>query len=236
MSPGSKFTGCPTPAGYLATPQGKVPVACNKWQCPHCSQIKLMRLSNRVNFGFSDQDVLYMLTITQRLGSKRNIMKDWTRVKQRIERRCKEKMSYFWVKEKQQNGQRHLHVLSDLPIDWRWLKDAYAEITNGESFHIYVNEKPIKHAFAYVMKYLGKDLGSQLMWRPKERKFGFSRDACFQTSGNIPTFERYSYLLGDFWEIIAHPQNKFVRLSNEEASILIDELREKEVLSCPMMT
>lgn len=217
MTQAEKSKYCPKPAGYLMTPNGKVPVACNKWGCPHCGEIKLTRLANRVNFGFGNLDRLFRITITQRLGSERNIMKDWTLVKQRLERLLGTKIRYFWVKEKQKNGQRHLHLLVDQPIDWRKLKDIYADVTRGESFHIYVSEEPCKHPFGYMLKYMGKDLDSYFMWKAKERKFGFSRDKCFKNSGDHPSFQRYNYYLGDFWEIIINPEKKFVRMCKEEA-------------------
>jgi len=176
-----------------------------------------------------------MITLTQRKDSQRNILKDWQALKQRIERRTGEKLKYFWVKEKQKNGQRHLHILTDQGIDWRWLKDSYAEITHGESFHVYISEKPVKHAFGYALKYLGKDLSSNFMWKSKERKFGFSRHPRFKITGDNPNFERYNYFLGDFWQIIAHPHNTFVRLSEQEGiSFMEDYIDDTGLLAGPI--
>ncbi|MFZ2096710.1 MAG: hypothetical protein WAV05_08745 [Anaerolineales bacterium] len=103
-------------------------------------------------------------------------MHDWRRLRRKIERRYGVKPSYFWVKEKTENGQRHIHMITDCAIDWRWLKDNYAEVTKGESFHIYVSEEPVAHSWGYVMKYMTKDLDSRTMWKYKERKYGFSHD------------------------------------------------------------
>lgn len=189
---------CPTP--YGKTLDGHI-IACKRWSCPHCSNVKIMRISNKTNYGFKDREILYRVTITQRLGSTRNIMRDWQTLKKRIERKYSAKVNYFWVKEKTKNGQRHLHLLIDQAVDSQWIRDNYAEITRGESFHVKVNEEPVLHCWGYALKYMSKDLDIQLVeidgkkvpyWNYKERKYGYSRELFKGLSGNQEWFTEYS--------------------------------------------
>lgn len=111
--------------------------------------------------------------------------------------------SYFWVKEFTQRGQRHLHILADIPgwVDQKWLSDVWRKVTHGESFRVWINETTIHNSAGYVMKYLTKVFGEECRYNKGENRYGFCRGA---KSYQFP----YSVIMGDFWERIVAPVEK----------------------------
>ena len=81
---------CPQPVGLFHNKlTGKtVIIPCNSWSCPHCGKIKKNRVADRVKKGF-DADLIIpghrirSITLTQKLGSVRDIMKDWAVMRDR---------------------------------------------------------------------------------------------------------------------------------------------------------
>ena len=118
-----EFKGCPKPIGYVTIDGNKKPVACMKWTCPYCGPIKKHRLACRISRGFSDADTVIAITLTQKLHSKRNILKDFETVRYLLKTRHSIIIDrYFWVKEFTKKGQRHVHILCSTYIDHKLLK------------------------------------------------------------------------------------------------------------------
>jgi hypothetical protein len=219
-----ELRGCPKPIGYVTIDGIKKPVACMKWTCPYCGPIKKHRLACRISKGFFGHDDVIAITLTQKLHSKRNILKDFETVRYRLKTRHGISMDrYFWVKEFTKKGQRHIHILCSVYVDHKLLKKLWKEVTLGESYRVWINEKPIRNSAGYLFKYLGKAYKVEIRYHRKERRYGFSRHSDFKPTRELP-------LLGNFWDIIAKPIDtyNFRYLSEQEGILLIDELYPEE--------
>lgn len=196
---------CPTPVGFVEKWGGIHPVACGRWVCPWCGKWRKKRLADRVARGFIGTylqgDKVRALTLTQKLGTQQDIMKNWARLRAVFAKYQVPINKYFWVKEFTKQGERHLHILidADSDIDQNWLSDKWRTITDGESYILWINEAEIGNAAGYAMKYLTKAF-FECEFRPKEKRFGFSQSARFKDIEPI---------LGDFWDIIIEPCGKF---------------------------
>lgn len=143
------------------------------------------------------------MTLTQKLGSKQDIMKNWNHLRLILKRSGVKCDVYFWTKEFTLNGERHLHIILDTDewISQKWLSDIWRHTTGGESYRVWVNDDNLKNAAGYAMKYLTKAFSEETRFRKKERRYGFSRNS-----------ERYKYpytvIIGDFWQIIINPNDK----------------------------
>lgn len=219
-----EVTRCPTPIGYVTVRGKKLPVNCMKWLCPYCGPIKKHRLAKRIARGFVGSEKCIAITLTQKLGSKRNILKDFETVRYRLKTRHHITIDrYFWVKEFTKKGQRHLHIICSSYVDHKLLKSLWREVTLGESYRVWINEKPIRNAAGYLFKYLSKAYTFEIRYRNKERRYGFSKKPEFKPQRDLP-------ILGDFWEIIVKPIDTygFTIISTSEAEALIDEIKDGE--------
>lgn len=204
---------CPRPVGYMSIPGvGTIPVSCRRWDCPHCGKWRQLRLAARVAAGFlSDHqtDDVIAWTLTQKHGSKQNIVKNFQKLRRLLRKRHLIGMKFLWVKEFTKRGQRHLHIITKTAIDQDYLQDLWLEVTGGESYIVWVNQTNLKNAGGYAFKYLMKAYSAECRYDPKERRYGFSKDYKFSQKyadsvSNLPVFP----LMGDFWEIIGHPNCK----------------------------
>jgi hypothetical protein len=188
---------CPRPIGYLEIGSAIIPLSCNRWDCVYCGRIKKWLLAEKVGLLFEGVNTVKQLTITQKLGSKRNIMKDWETMRKILIRAGLKIEKYVWFKEFTYKGQRHLHILLDIPdyVNQKWLSDIWRKVTKGESFRVWINETDIQKAAAYAMAYLTKSYQGEYRYARHERRVGFSRGA---RNYEYP----YTPILGNFWEII----------------------------------
>lgn len=188
---------CPTPIGHLKIGSVIIPLSCNRWQCPYCGRIKKWLLAEKVGLLFEGVNSVKQITLTQKAGSKRNIMDDWEAFRRILTRAGLKIEKYVWFKEFTYKGQRHLHILLDIPefVNQKWLSDVWRKVTKGESFRVWINESDIERAAAYAMKYLTKSYSGEYRYAKKEHRVGFSRGA---RNYEYP----YTPILGNFWEII----------------------------------
>ena len=194
---------CPTPIGYHQIGTAFFTQPCHRWECPYCSRWKKWQLAKKVEILFKNTPIVKQITLTQKLGSKRNIMKDWQAMRQVFKRSGLMLYSYFWVKEFTVKGQRHLHIIADVPdfVSQKWLSDVWRNLTHGESFRVWINESDIENAAGYTMKYLTKTFSEECRFKKKERRYGFCKSA--------KKFEYpYTPINGVFWEIF--PMRPFV--------------------------
>jgi hypothetical protein len=217
-----------------------------KWTCPSCGPIKKLRLARRIARGFFNHEEIHALTLTQVLGSQRNIIKDFQTWRELVKKRYHTKLKYFWVKEFTRNGQRHLHMLftpdtenfltGEYRTDVKRISNLWSEVTLNESYRVWINKKQIENSAGYLFKYLTKAFGVELFpkrvwdghnysydyskcWKPKERRYGFCSERGFRPIHELP-------LLGNFWEIIGHPTCKpyrFHKINESEDLIFLEE-------------
>lgn len=189
---------CKTPIGYMKIGTATIPLSCNRWQCAYCGRIKKWLLAEKVGLLFEGVNTVKQITITQKLGSKRNIMFDLKMLIRVLRRAGLEIDKYVWFKEFTRKGQRHLHILLDIPdfVNQKWLSDVWRKVSKGESYRVWINETTIEKAAAYAMKYLTKSYSGEFRYARHERRVGFSKGA---RSYKYP----YTPILGNFWEVIA---------------------------------
>lgn len=220
---------CLTPRGYVVVSGIKKPVRCMSWLCPSCGPIKKLRLARRIARGFFNDTDIHAMTLTQKHGSTRNIMKDFQTWREIVKKRYGTRFDYFWVKEFTQRGQRHLHVLLQ-PSDDNFFTGSYrkdvkrisqiwSEVTLNESYRVWINKRRIENAAGYLFKYLSKAYHFEIRYRRKERRYGFSRNPGFKPVRELP-------ILGDFWEIIGHPKcspYEYFGMSEQEGIMFMEE-------------
>lgn len=194
---------CPTPIGYQVIGSQTYPISCDRWDCEVCGKLKKWHVAEKAKILFQGVDIVKQVTLTQVLGSRRNIMKDWKEFRRVLARAGVKLGKFFWTKEFTRKGQRHLHIIAEMPgyVDQKWLSDVWRKITKGESYRVWINETDIKNAAGYVMKYLTKSFSKECRFHPGENRFGFSR-------GAVAYQYPYTPILGSFWEIIVDPNMK----------------------------
>lgn len=195
---------CPQPVGWMDTSSGIHPVACKRWDCPHCGKIRRWRLINRVRDGFANSDRIIAVTLTQRLGTSQDIVENFYKLRDLLRKRGI-KLKYFWVKEFTRRGERHLHILIDTPILQSELKEMWKTVTKGESWVVWINEADIQSAGGYTTKYLTKSFTIE-KYEKYERRYAFSKDDAFKEKNQLN--KEALPILGDFWSIIGSSRNK----------------------------
>jgi hypothetical protein len=87
-------------------------------------------------------------------------------------------INYFWTKEFQpQTGQLHFHMLIDAYIPIGILRKAWKWATYGTSSIVFITKTwgDIQNPAGYMTKYMAKEISQNEMFRPHERRYGFSR-------------------------------------------------------------
>lgn len=167
-------------------------MSCNSWSCPHCGKIKKNRIVDRVKSGF-DADLIIpghrirSITLTQKFGSVRNIMKDWAVMRVYLGR-LGYHVKYFWCKEFTVKGQRHLHAIINAYIPQPVLKDCWSRATCGESYIVWITGQNSKlkeiaslyNPAGYASKYLTKSYSTETKFDNHEHRYGFCRDSHFK--------------------------------------------------------
>lgn len=173
-----RFKRCPTPIGHYTKQDGSVhAAACNNWKCPYCGQIKKKRVLDRVAHGFRHHGEVYGVTLTEVTETEKDIMKHWKQFKSRLDY-VYGHLKYFWVKEFQLNGNRHLHILFEIPIPHKLIKEIWTGVTGGKAYIVWINSYPITKSAGYLAKYLTKNMKDERFNR-KERRYSFSQDDGF---------------------------------------------------------
>jgi hypothetical protein len=105
--------------------------------------------------------------------------------------------SYIWVREEQESGNPHLHILVSRFIPQRWLSARWAELGGGEIVDIRHVDR-VEKAAHYVGKYLTKDALSGL---PSGiRRYGSSQDIDLDVRGGSDdeSAENWALVMDDF--------------------------------------
>lgn len=178
---------CPNPSGLFVPrdPDGDltpIPAPCGKWDCPHCSKVKKNKLLDRVTACFKGERVR-MWTLTIREGcNDEQIGKAWARVRSNLSKQGFIAVKFFWVKEFQENGQRHMHVLISARVDWNQetLKRYWHLATEKTSWQTDRTEgtEDLRTPAGYISKYMTKGFcGGEMEhhFNRKERRYGTSR-------------------------------------------------------------
>lgn len=185
----------------------RIPAPCRSWRCPSCAKVKKNQVLDRAQEGFASIQArggrVRALCLT--LGPKADnilIGKYFARFrawlakprKHRKRLRSYRHINYFWTKEFQQNGQLHLHILIDAYIPVGIIRRAWRWATYGTSSIVFITSlhREIYHPAGYMTKYMTKEIDQKNDFRPKERRYGFSRGQ-FLCKPHVSTGWRLDY-------------------------------------------
>lgn len=158
---------------------------CGMWRCKPCSEMNAFRWSARAAFGISEYmkkgERFWFVTLTSheklktRQATQRVFQLAFPKLYKRMKRACPN-LIYISIPEQHKNGRLHVHILINHGFGKKWLKDNGRECGLGYK----ADESEIDdvgQVIAYVVKYLGKQVGLTL-WSA-----GFRR---VRTSAHFP--------------------------------------------------
>jgi len=171
---------CPNPNVFVSKDTHRaIAVPCNLWKCPVCAKRKAWKLKKRIDRAIHQRDVRHLiLTIPD---NSYNITDMFNNLRTQLRERGKCK-SYFWVKEFQERGVRHLHVILFEYIH-------YTEIKTYWEGNIKI--KLVKGSASYLTKYLSKT-ESQELFEKGERRYSSSRNF-FEKLIKFPSTEEWVF-------------------------------------------
>jgi hypothetical protein len=145
------------------------------------------------------QEMSRLLTLTvdparfrDRETAHRDIGKAWNQLRTEIQQRYGS-FSYVWVREEQDNGYPHLHVLVSRYLPQQNIAQAWDRIGAGEIVDIrQVNARKAGH---YIAKYLAKDAMAHLP--SGVRRYGSSQDIDLPVRGDSDSDGTWDLLTWD---------------------------------------
>lgn len=178
------YRSCPTPVYFTNKKSHKIiKRGCGSWDCPVCAKKKSSKIQRKaIQAGQKQAGFIRFLTLT--VKSDENIMGDWNNLLTQL-RKQKYIDSFFWVKEFQERGERHLHIIFwGKFIPWQNIKkywDGNIKINKGRG-------SPLR----YIVKYLG-DSEKQELFNKGERRYSASDGFFEHLEKKTPTYE---------WELV----------------------------------
>lgn len=122
------------------------------------------------------------------------------------------KPEYVWLKELNKRGRRHLHVLLNCYVKKGLAKRLWYAATNQTSYIVKINHRPIKSAAGYIAKYVTKDIEGSHAFKPKERRYSFSRGFC---QPRLPTSGEWAFEM-DYGAFLEQDKPSPLQLAIEE--------------------
>lgn len=176
---------------------------CGQWDCYCCGyrmRQNLVEEIGRVTAERPDLSRLMTLTLDPSMAPKSqerqhyHITERWNALRTAINREIGD-FSYIWVREEQESGLPHLHILVSRFIPQQWLSGRWAELGGGEIVDIrHVDH--LDRAAHYVGKYLTKDA---LAGFPDGiRRYGSSQDIDLDVRGSSDSSEDWELRLDDY--------------------------------------
>lgn len=143
---------------------------CDSWACEDCRQRMAERWAFRAAFGadaiLRRGERLDFVTITSHeklpdfAATERVWRSAWAALYAAL-KRVKPDLEYMIVPEKHKSGRMHVHALWNAGVSQRWLKNNARKRGLGYQCKV-VNIDGARGAQKYVVKYVGKDLGSDV--------------------------------------------------------------------------
>lgn len=171
---------CPNPVYFVNKKSHKINKGdCGSWHCSVCTRKKARKVQRRaIRAAIRIPGFVRFLTLTCKTDE--NIMEDWNNLLTQL-RKQEYIDQYFWVKEFQVRGTRHLHIIFwGKFIPWTTIKKYWEG-------NIKI-EKGNRKTLHYLVKYLG-DVEKQELFDKGERRYSSSRGFFEQVAKKIPTYE-----------------------------------------------
>lgn len=182
---------------------------CGQWDCYCCGYRMRMNLVEEIERLVQRRpDMRRLLTLTLDPGKLTGrakyddgeqaeyIMEVWRKFRSYIRREYGD-FSFVWVKEKQENGNWHLHVLVSRYLEQSWVSRAWGALGGGAVVDIRFVREAEKVAH-YVGKYLTKDALSE--FPGNVRRYGTSSDISLDVRGGESDEEpsEWSLVMDDY--------------------------------------
>ena len=173
---------------------------CGQWNCVCCGYHMKMNFLEAVDeLVVRRPEMSRMLTLTvdpSRYPSNELAHKDlgraWNQLRTEITQRYG-RFSYVWVREEQDSGNPHLHVIVSRYLPWQWVQSAWDRIGAGSVVDIRkVNTRKAGH---YLAKYLAKDAMAGLP--AGVHRFGSSSDIDLGVRGGTDSQPNWDLLAWD---------------------------------------
>ena len=150
-----------SPVGQITFTRG----ACKMWGCRECALVNAKKWIARIIDGINklpDED-WYFATVTAHRkwrGGKSliNLRSNWHKLRKRLQRMAKKlgvQLYYARIWEHHKDGSFHMHIITNVPVTQKWLKNNAAKSGMGYQAHMddIVNAG---QAAGYVAKYMLK--------------------------------------------------------------------------------
>jgi hypothetical protein len=162
------------------------PYRCGDWRCKCCGHRMKMNLLEELDRVLEERPELSrLLTLTvdpsrvvDRRAAHRDIGKAWNRLRSYL-RQAHGRFSYIWVREEQDNGMPHLHVLVSRFLPQSEVAAAWSRTGMGDVVDI--RRVEARKAGHYVAKYLAKDAMANLP--SGVHRYGSSADLDLEVRG-----------------------------------------------------
>lgn len=192
------------------------PYRCGSWDCYCCGyrmRQNLIEEIQRVTASRPELRRLMTLTLNPDHAPDSQerqhyyITERWNALRTAISREIGE-FSFIWVREEQENGLPHLHILVSRFIPQQWLSNRWGELGGGEIVDIRHIDR-VEKAAHYIGKYLTKDALSGLP--DGIRRYGSSQDINLDVRGNSGESEASWSLVMDDFEVVRPNGSPLVR-------------------------
>lgn len=173
---------------------------CDSWDCVCCGHRMKMNLLESIDQLLEDRPELSrLLTLTvdpkrfpDREAAHRDIGRAWNQLRTEIQQRYGD-FSYVWIREEQDNGFPHLHVLVSRYLPQGKISSAWDRIGAGSIVDI--RQVEARAAGHYIAKYLAKDAMAHL---PRGvRRYGSSADVDLEVRGDSDSNGSWDLLTWD---------------------------------------
>jgi hypothetical protein len=186
---------------YMDARSGETgPYRCDSWDCICCGHRMKMNLLDSLDQLLEDRPELSrLLTLTvdprrfpDREAAHRDIGRAWNQLRTEIQQRYGD-FSYVWIREEQDNGYPHLHVLVSRFLPQHKVASAWDRIGAGKIVDI--RQVEARSAGRYIAKYLAKDAMKNLP--SGVRRYGSSADVDLEVRGDSDSDGSWSLVTWD---------------------------------------
>lgn len=143
---------------------------CDSWNCPECALRMKSRWSLRADMGvrllLDAGATVDFVTITSHeklkdfAATERVWRSAWAKLYAALKRKNPD-VQYMIIPERHKDGRMHVHALWSAGVTQKWLKDNARKRGLGYQAKV-VHIVEAQRAAAYVVKYIGKDLGENV--------------------------------------------------------------------------
>lgn len=154
-------------------------IPCDSWACPYCRTKKANRIRERVRLLFQHRKV-WMMTLTSRHYYSEEIqlgwlIKKWNLLLTIIRREHPEKVHFFRVVERHEEGYFHLHILIDVDLTTKTWKKTAIRSGFGHQYTCFSlsNDTGAWYASKYILK-TAYDINNKISFFSKYAKRFYS--------------------------------------------------------------